>query len=100
MIYGPFAATERVLAALAKAGADRQEMHAHLREHTLKAWDAVQNGEDNPLVDWLLNDTLISQYLDLQSLQGLLGIGTYTGDAGQRALQFASQLRATVGQTS
>ncbi len=28
--YGPFAATERVLMALSKTGADRQEMHEKL----------------------------------------------------------------------
>ncbi len=44
-IYGPFAATERVLMALTRAGADRQSMHERLRQHALKAWDAVQEGQ-------------------------------------------------------
>ena len=43
-IYAPFAATERLLMALVKAGADRQVMHEHLREHALRAWQAVQEG--------------------------------------------------------
>ncbi|HPB66096.1 MAG TPA: adenylosuccinate lyase, partial [Spirochaetales bacterium] len=33
--YGPFAATERVLMAMGKAGADRQEGHERLRRHAL-----------------------------------------------------------------
>ena len=92
--YGPFAATERVLMALTKAGADRQEMHAHLREHALAAWSSVQNGEDNPLIERLLADPVITQYLDHDALQELMEVGMYTGDASQRALQFISQVRA------
>ena len=52
-IYGPFASTERLLMALGKAGADRQEMHEHLRQHALAAWDEVQKGQANPLVSLL-----------------------------------------------
>jgi adenylosuccinate lyase len=39
--YGPFAATERVLMAAVKAGGDRQHLHERLREHSLKAWEAI-----------------------------------------------------------
>jgi adenylosuccinate lyase len=44
-IYGPFAATERVMMAAVKAGADRQEMHEVLREQAMTAWGAVRAGE-------------------------------------------------------
>ena len=46
--YGPFAAIERVLMALGKAGADRQAMHERLRQHALDAWEAVQAGTAQP----------------------------------------------------
>ncbi|MCA9864896.1 MAG: adenylosuccinate lyase, partial [Anaerolineales bacterium] len=48
--YGPFAATERVLLAAVRQGADRQEAHEWLREASLQAWAAVRQGADNPLV--------------------------------------------------
>lgn len=96
-IYGPFAATERVLMALTKAGADRQEMHARLREHALAAWSSVQNGEGNPLVERLLGDTILKKYLDAGALQELMDVDKYTGDAGRKALQLADQVRAFVG---
>ena len=48
-IYGPFAAIERVLMALGKAGADRQAMHERLRGHAMQAWEAVQAGKPNLL---------------------------------------------------
>ena len=43
--YGPFAATERVLMALGKVGADRQEMHEQIRGLTMQAWDALRKGQ-------------------------------------------------------
>ncbi|MBC7317425.1 MAG: adenylosuccinate lyase, partial [Chloroflexi bacterium] len=46
--YGPFAATEPLLMALVKAGANRQEMHECLREASMAAWAAIQQGEPNP----------------------------------------------------
>src|SRR5262249_54378437 len=36
--YGTFAATERLLMELVKAGADRQKMHHVLRDHSMAAW--------------------------------------------------------------
>jgi adenylosuccinate lyase len=96
IVYGPFAGTERVLVALTKAGADRQEMHARLREHALAAWSSVQSGGDNPLRELLFNDPALTQYLDRETLVELLEISKFTGDAAQRALQFASQIRVSV----
>ena len=49
-VYGPFAATERVLMALVRAGADRQHMHERLRQHSLKAWESIKAGRPNPEV--------------------------------------------------
>ena len=46
--YGPFAATERLLMALVKAGADRQVMHERIREHSLAAWAAGQRRPAQP----------------------------------------------------
>src|SRR4030065_2460805 len=61
--YAPFAAVERILMALGKAGADRQVMHEYLREHSLAAWSAVQSGNTNPLVDLICHDPEITHYL-------------------------------------
>src|SRR5213075_3162029 len=47
--YGTFAATERLLMELVKAGADRQQMHAVLRDHSMVAWQATAEGRPNPL---------------------------------------------------
>jgi adenylosuccinate lyase len=97
-VYGPFAASERVLMALSKAGADRQVMHERLREHALAAWQAIQQGSGNPLAERLLADTVFLQYLDPANIKDLMEVEKYTGDASRRAVQFASTIRSTLEQ--
>ncbi len=59
--YGVFAATESLLMAAVKAGGDRQHLHEVIREHSLTAWVAVQQGETNPLADLLASRARIHQ---------------------------------------
>lgn len=95
-IYGPFASTERLLMALGKAGADRQEMHERLRQHALAAWDEVQNGQANPLSEILSSDPVFTQFLPTQEILGLLRVEDYVGDAPERALKLVDQIRASI----
>jgi adenylosuccinate lyase len=99
-IYSPFAATERVLMALGKAGADRQEMHTRLRQHALAAWEAVQAGESNPLAERICRDPVFLNYVDESKLRGLLNAGEYVGDAPQRALALADTIRQKITNSS
>jgi len=88
-IYAPFAATERLLMALVKAGADRQVMHEVIREHALAAWAAVSAGLANPLIESLGADQTIGQWLDAATVRSLLDARAYVGDAPQRARHIA-----------
>ena len=54
--YGTFAASERLLMELVKAGADRQAMHEVIRSHSMAAWAAVTERGPNPLPDRLSAD--------------------------------------------
>lgn len=94
--YGPFAAVERVLMALGKAGADRQEMHERLREHALKAWAAIQSGQDNPLLDLIKQDAEIIRYLPSNRVQALMDASQHIGDASLRARNLAQSIRSTI----
>jgi adenylosuccinate lyase len=94
--YAPFAATERVLMAAAKNGADRQEIHERLRVHALAAWEAVQNGQDNPLVERLAADPALLQVLPADQIRALSSVEAYTGIAPQRAHEIAADIRAAV----
>jgi adenylosuccinate lyase len=83
--YGPFAATERVLMALVRAGADRQRMHERLREHSLKAWKAVRAGRPNPLAESIAADAELLRYLQPVRVRELMKANQYVGTAVGRA---------------
>jgi adenylosuccinate lyase len=92
--YAPFAAVERVLMALSKAGADRQAMHERLRQHSMLAWEAVQAGTPNPLAQWIAQDEEIRRYLGEDKIAGLMDVTHHLGDASQRARRLAVQIRS------
>lgn len=97
--YGPFAAIERVLMALGKAGADRQEMHERLRQHAMLAWDQLQQGQANSLQSRIEADPELLRYLSVSELHGLMDAiqsgpdAVHLGDAPQRARLFAAELQ-------
>ena len=91
--YAPFAATERVMMAAARAGADRQAMHERLREHALAAWSAVQAGKPNPLAGRLKADPEIKRYLKGEELDTLMDVTAYTGIAPLRARAMLNKIR-------
>jgi adenylosuccinate lyase len=62
----PFVATEDLLMAAAKAGADRQQAHEAIRTHALAAADRVKRGEFNDLAERLAKDPLF-RGVDLQA---------------------------------
>lgn len=93
-VYGPFAALERVLMALGKAGADRQEMHEKLRQHALVAWSEIQAGQPNRLAECIAADSTLQAYLPAEMLHNLMDAGGHLGDAPQRARQMAQTVRA------
>lgn len=97
--FGTFAAVERLLMVAAKAGADRQHMHEHLREHSLAAWAAIAEGKTNPLVENLSNSSLLSQYLSPERIRSLLDASGYVGNAPKRASEFAILIRNTLNQS-
>ncbi len=94
--YAPFASTERLMMALAKAGADRQQVHERLREHALKAWQAVQNGQPNPLKEMIANDGEFAAYLPAEEIASLLQVDQYLGIAPPRAREMAEKIRQAV----
>lgn len=91
--YAPFAATERILMALARAGADRQVMHEKLRGYSITAWDAVQTGKPNPLMALLQADTDVSALLGSDQVAALFDVAGYTGIAEQRAKEIVDLIQ-------
>ncbi len=95
-IYGPFAATERVLMAAAKAGASRQDMHEILREQAMTAWAAVRAGEPNPLVENLTADARLLAFLAPAQIRELMEYSHHVGDAPHRARALAAAIRSAL----
>ncbi len=96
--YGTFAATERLLMELVKAGADRQAMHEVIRSHSIASWNAVARRQPNPLPDWLSADPELTAYLAPEQVRSLLNAADYVGDAPGRARKMAMQIRESLDQ--
>jgi len=91
--YGPFAASERVLMTLGKAGADRQIMHEKIRELTMQAWETLSSGEPNPLIELIANEPSFLHFLDTNELRTLMDASGYIGDAPSRAKALTKQIQ-------
>ena len=96
--YGIFAATERLLMEAVKAGANRQEMHEVIREHSMAAWAAIQAGEQNPLRELLAQDPRLKAHVRADGLDELLDATKHVGDAPERTLEMAAIIRTELGQ--
>jgi adenylosuccinate lyase len=95
-IYGPFAATERVLMALVKVGADRQEMHGLIRSHALKARKILNRSDENPITEDLCKDLEIAKYLPEKVIRHLMEAKIYVGDAPDRARNLAKEIQEVI----
>lgn len=90
--YAPFAATERLLVALSKKGADRQVIHETLRRLSNAAWEALRQGNGNPLIDLVCKEKDFLEYCSESELRALMDISRYTGFAPQRARAIAQAI--------
>lgn len=99
-LYAPFSSTERLMMALAGVGANRQELHARIREHAMKAWDAVQSGQNNPLIEMVSNDPDFTRYFSPEELQKLMSVEGYSGIASSRALEISQRIQDIIASTT
>ena len=76
-----------------KKGADRQKMHEVLRDISMKAWEKVQQGLENPIKDMLISNVEIKQYLNHLEIEKLMDAKGHTGLAKDRALKMAKQIK-------
>jgi len=91
--FAPFAASERVLMAAVKAGADRQEMHELLRTLSMAAWQEVQAGSPNPLIELIQQEAGITRWISAAELTQLFAVEGYTGIAESRAHEMAAKIK-------
>lgn len=95
-LYAPFAAVERLLMAAARRGADRQALHEVFRVHALVAWEQVQRGQPNTLLQALQQDEAVTRWIAAHEFDALCQVQQYTGLANERALWMAKKIREEV----
>ena len=92
--FGPFAAVERVLMAAVKNGAGRQEMHEVLRLLSMAAWQEVQTGQANPLIELIQQEERITHWVVPAELSQLFSVEGYTGIAESRSRELVQRIRS------
>lgn len=86
--FGPFAATEIVLAETSRHGADRQQMHENLRVKAQTVFEDLQRGESNQLQRLVEEDPEIAMYLNPTEIDGLFkSVNMHVGDAPARCVK-------------
>ncbi len=85
----PFMATENIIMAAVKQGADRQEMHERIRVHSMEAGKRVkQEGLDNNMMELMAADDKIP--LSREQISTLLNPKDYVGRAPEQTAGFIS----------
>lgn len=86
----PFMATENVIMAMVRRGADRQEVHEAIRRHSVEAARRVkEEGLDNDLVDRIRADAFFAPIH--AELDALLDPATFVGRAPQQVHAFVER---------
>ena len=86
----PFMATENIIMAMVKAGADRQEVHESIRVHSQEAARQVkQLGRDNDLIARIKGDDYFAPIAE--GFDALLDPSTFVGRAPEQVAEFIAE---------
>ncbi|MFQ5405932.1 MAG: adenylosuccinate lyase [Candidatus Micrarchaeia archaeon] len=97
--YAPFASTEKLLLLLTQRGMARNKAHEIIRENSMKAWDAVSKGNDNPLAGLLSNDKRITRLVASGEVEKIVSTKTaraHTGIASNRCGKVLQKIKKSV----
>lgn len=87
----PFMATETILMDAVKHGGDRQELHEHIRLHSMAAAKLVkEEGKENDLLERIAHDPIFSITLD--ELHLLMDPVAFTGRSTQQVEDFNQEI--------
>lgn len=95
-IFGPFSGTEPLMMEAVKRGANRQDIHELIRSISMKAWDAVNKGENNPLVNYLKSDRIMSQFIKKNEIENFLNPASHLGLAQKHCQILLKELKNKV----
>ncbi|MBI2029140.1 adenylosuccinate lyase [Candidatus Gottesmanbacteria bacterium] len=90
--YAPFSAIEIIIAEVVKKGADRQKVHEEIRVISMQAWDAINQGRDNPIKMLIEENKYIRKYLKKEEIRKLNDVKGHIGDVSVRSLRIANKI--------
>ncbi len=82
----PFMATETFIMMATSKGKNRQTVHEAIRQHAMKATEAVRNGRENDLLRRIANDPVIG--LSEEDVLQALNAKTFTGRSAQQVEEY------------
>ena len=86
----PFMATENIMMDAAKRGADRQELHEHVRVHSMAASKVIkEEGGENDLLERIAGDPIFG--VTLEELKGIVDPHKYVGRAPRQTEIFLKE---------
>ena len=86
----PFMATENIIMDAVKKGGDRQELHEHIRQHSMAAGRIVkEEGGDNDLVDRIAADPIFG--ITKEEILATLQPEHFTGRAPEQVTEFLAE---------
>ncbi len=92
-----FSASEVIIVEAVKKGANRQNLHEVLREISMKAWESLKQGKENPMEKLLLDSAEIEKYLSSEEIRNLLDARGHTGNAEKKALTLVMKINKLNG---
>lgn len=91
----PFMATENIMMDCVKRGGDRQELHEHIRVHSMEAARRIKQGDGvNDLLERIAGDPVFG--VTLKDLENVLEPSRYVGRAPQQTTDFLKEEVAPV----
>ncbi len=90
--FASFAGTEKLLMRLTTAGENRQKMHELIRKYSFLAWDEVLKGRENPLVNYLIKDKIISSKFKPSEIKKIVSAKDHVGNAPTRCKTFLKEV--------
>lgn len=91
-LFWPFSASEGIIIEAVKKGADRQKMHEVLRNISMEAWNATNDGEINPMEDLVMSNPEIGKYLNSNEILELMDAKKHIGNASKKALTIVKKI--------
>lgn len=90
--FGKFAGCEVLMMETVRRGADRQKVHETIRKMSMQAWDEVNSGKPNPLVDLLKSDKIMTRFVKSEEVEKLTDPARHVGLAPRRCQLFLKEL--------